>query len=331
VKDHPIISPNSGSSSHCDPPPPVVSSTDVDILKASSLNPMAKPFIPSSSIHNSDDPWPPPEGVEITSLSDEDTQIPFDKAKSLHALETNIPQENNSRLLSPISLETIPALRSNFPETNLLCQLEAEVPLQSSSTPIQVFAITTSDQGHSQPHDHPQPHNHPQPRDLAAAQILAAEPDFHTTQDVHLGILSAIRGAIVEGIRRIGARLATQAWKSRIDQRPVNDPVRLYFYRQCYLFRFLDRENKLPPPSSPTSHNKPIRFLESNPLLTHEEIEFLRNASMVFRSNRRFLLADAINAVLDMRFRRSDTINALFDEGYFDIPDFSRPRQRPPQ
>jgi hypothetical protein len=184
-----------------------------------------------------------------------------------------------------------------------------EAPPVRPQSPIQVYSFTISNAGSSH-------------QDLAAARILTAEPDHMSTFDVHISFLKAIRGSLVEGIRRIGFKLATPDWRALINERPSNDPVRHYFNYKCLLFRFLEEGVSEGLPEPAPEHFRPLHFTESNPLLEEEEITFLKNSSIIFRSNRRMLLSDAINAVLDMRFRRPEAVADLLKEGYFDPPKY---------
>jgi hypothetical protein len=259
-----------------------------------------------------DDTWSLPDGEEINSPSDEFMRLPFDHANAIN-LELNISSTFYNHPKSSLLLS--PSIRKGplYPESNLLAQLASEAPPINVEPPIQVFCVTTPQTGVSQ-------------QDLDAAKILTAEPDHMSTFDVHIGFLKAIRGSLVEGIRRIGFKLATPDWRALINERPNNDPVRFYFNQQCFLFRFLEAEGERTAglPELSTQDFRPLHFKESNPLLEEEEIKFLRNASIIFRSNRRLLLSDAINAVLDMRFRRPEAVSDLLQEGYFNPSNFNK-------
>ena len=108
-------------------------------------------------------------------------------------------------------------------------------------------------------------------------------------------------------------------WRASIDRRPLYDPVRRYFYEECYMFRFLEKGAGYH--ISNTMFNTSLRRynpMESNPLLKAEEIDFLSMALKVFGEDNKHQLPDAIQTVLDMRFRYPHMVKSLLAAGTLD-------------
>lgn len=197
---------------------------------------------------------------------------------------------------------------SLYPEVRLLNQLRSESPPQLPQAPIQVFSMTvpviptTSETWYT-----------PITREEITAHILTEEDC--TTQDVYFKLLTSMRATIREGIHRISEKLITDHWRAFIDQRESHDPIRMYFYHRCFLFRYLEPNN---------SSKNPIKLLpvepkeydptKSNPLLFPGEMEFLYNACDVFYPVDPHF-AGLVQSVLDMRFREPTQIARLLHQG----------------
>jgi hypothetical protein len=215
---------------------------------------------------------------------------------------------------TPLEISRSRCLDSLYPEDRLLCQLEEDQMVIPTQNPIMVFMLKVNDKGFA--------HTNTETRDSVVQQSLDEQltyPESRPVYDIYLRTLKSIRLTIKEAIHRIAIRLMRAEWKEIIDRRPLYDPVRRYFYEECYMFRFLEKgaECHISNSMFNTSLRK-YNAMESNPLLKAEEIDFLSMALKVFGKDNEHQLPDAIQTVLDMRFRYPHMVKSLLIAGTLD-------------